>query len=348
AYRVKVRAERAAGSSLTVVYITFALGTAALLAAGAWLYRRGEVTLGTLFLLFQCMQLVRMALQNTADQLRSVQRAGGGAGRIRQLLARRATLTFGPADAPRPRPLSVRFEAVSFGYGDGRPVLDGIDLEVPAGSVLGVVGRTGGGKTTIARLLARLYDPDQGVVSVGGVDLRTLSSEALRHTIGLVTQDVQLFHASVRDNLTMFGGDVDDARLAEVIDQLELGPWLARLPDGLDSVVGAGGVGLSAGEAQLLAFGRVLISDPAVVVLDEASSRLDPLTEARIDCAVARLLEGRTGVVIAHRPHTLTRAASVVVVEGGHIVESGPRSGLEGDPASRFSRLLAAEPRMAG
>lgn len=348
AYRVAVRAVLAAGTGMSVVYLTFAVGTAALLAVGIWLYHHHEVTLGTLFLLFQSMQLVRVALQKTADQLRDVQRAGGGAGRIGELLALRPRMTFGPECSPVERPAEVVLRDVGFAYQDGPPVLSGIDIDVPAGSVLGVVGRTGSGKTTIARLLARLYDPVSGSVAVGGVDLRRLSAPALRRTVGFVTQDVQLFRSSVRDNLTMFGGEEGDDDLVAVLEALDLGAWLERLPDGLDTVLGPGAVGLSAGEAQLLALGRVLLADPAVVVLDEASSRLDPMTEARIDRAVGRLLLGRTGVVIAHRPHTLERADTVVVVDRGRMVEWGRRVDLEADARSRFGRLVAAGERWAG
>ena len=338
-----MRAERAAGVSLTVVYVTFALGTGALLGTGIWLYRHHRVTLGTLFLLFQAMQLVRVSLQKTADQLRNVQRAGGGAGRIRELLELRPRLTYGTVGHPAARPAAVELRNISFAYADGPPALTEIDLSIPPGGVLGLVGRTGSGKTTIARLLARLYDPTAGVISVGGVDLAGLSAEALRRTVGFVTQDVQLFSASVRDNLTMFAPSAEDSALTAVLDEVDLGSWLGRLPEGLDTVIGPGGVGLSAGEAQLLALGRALATNPAVVVLDEASSRLDPRTEVRIDQAVGRLLNGRTGVVIAHRLQTLKRADAVAVIEAGRIVETGPRAVLEADPGSRLRLLLGAE-----
>ena len=162
------------------------------------------------------------------------------------------------------------------------------------------------------------------MVRVGAEDVRSLTLGALRHSVGIVTQDVQLFEASLRDNLTLFAEHVDDAQLVSVLEGLDLGAWFARLPHGLDTVIGnlgAGGaaVGLSAGEAQLLAFARVFLRDPGLVILDEASSRLDPATERRIQHAVDRLLRGRTGILIAHRLVTLERADAVLTLDHGRV-----------------------------
>jgi ATP-binding cassette subfamily B protein len=169
-----------------------------------------------------------------------------------------------------------------------------------------------------------------------------LPLDDVRRRVGLVTQEVQLFHASVCDNLTLFDPTVPDARLREVLEQVGLGPWLARQPAGLDSPLTAegGGLGLSAGEAQLLAFARVFLRDPGLVILDEASSRLDPATEALVERAVQALLRDRTGIVIAHRLATVQRADDVLVLEAGRVVEHGPRALQAGDPASRFAHLL--------
>ena len=204
---------------------------------------------------------------------------------------------------------------MSFSYGDGPLALDDVSFSLPAGRVLGVVGRTGSGKSTLARLVLRLYDATGGSVRLDGIDVRDLTLQSLRDAVGIVTQDVQLFEATLRDNLTLFAADADDARLVTVLEDLELGSWFARLPSGLDTVIGGQGVGLSAGEAQLLAFGRVFLRDPGLVILDEASSRLDPATEQRIERAVDRLLEGRTAILIAHRLATLERADEVLVLE---------------------------------
>jgi ATP-binding cassette, subfamily B, bacterial len=206
-----------------------------------------------------------------------------------------------------------------------------------------VVGRTGSGKTTIARMVLRLYDPTEGAVRLGGVDLRDADLGSLRRRVAVVTQDVQLFAATVRDNLTLFRPELaSDERLREVLVTVGLGGWFSRLPDGLSTMVGSQGGGVSAGEAQLLAFARAFLTDPGMVVLDEAASRLDPATELRIEAAIDRLLTNRTAVLIAHRLSSLSRVDKIAVMEGGRVVEYGSRDELAADPTSRFGRLLDA------
>jgi ATP-binding cassette subfamily B protein len=210
--------------------------------------------------------------------------------------------------------------------------------------VLGLLGRTGSGKTTVSRLLFRLHDPGEGTVRLGGTDVREARLDALRGRIGLVTQDVQLFQGTLRENVTLFDPTVTDARLGDVFAELGLGEWLRALPAGLDTPLGVTGAGrgVSAGEAQLVALARVFLKDPGLVVLDEASSRLDPHTERLLERAVTRLLGGRTGVVIAHRLATVERADRIAILEDGRVAELGRRDELARDPASRFARLRRA------
>ena len=236
-----------------------------------------------------------------------------------------------------PGPLAIEFDDVSFSY-EERGVLDEVSFTLAAGKSLGLLGRTGGGKTTLTRLIARLYDPDRGVVRVGGHDLRSLRSESLRRSVGVVTQDVQLFEATVRDNLTFFA-ERPDEEILSVLERVGLGPWIGQL--GLDTRLGAGGQGLSAGEQQLLAFARVFLQDPGVVILDEPSSRLDPVTEMLLATATERLYAGRTVVIIAHRLETVRTADEIMVVDAGRIVEHGSRQALAADPTTRYAALLA-------
>jgi ATP-binding cassette subfamily B protein/ATP-binding cassette subfamily C protein len=220
-------------------------------------------------------------------------------------------------------------------------VLDDVSFALGPGEVLGLLGRTGSGKTTITRLLFRLYDPTSGTVTLGNdVDLRETVLDDLRARIGIVTQDVQLFRASVRDNLTFFDRSVPDERIIAALDELGMGEWLHGLPNGLDSELASGAAGLSAGEAQLLAFTRVFLKDPGLVILDEASSRLDPATEQRIEHAIDRLLAGRTGIIVAHRLATVHRADRILILEAGRVHESGMYQDLVRDQDSRFAQLL--------
>jgi ATP-binding cassette subfamily B protein len=278
--------------------------------------------------------------------------------RVRKLFALRAAITDGTAtdDAgaaratsafrsaattERATPLPVRFDHVTFAYRAGEePVLHDVDFTLPAGQVMGLLGRTGSGKTTISRLLSRLYDTTEGSVRLDGVDVRDLPLAALRRRVGVVTQDVQLFQATVRDNLTFFDPRVADSRILTVIEEMDLLSWLARLPEGLDTRLEAGGGGLSAGEAQLLAFIRVFLRDPGLVILDEPSSRLDLATERLIEHGVQALLRGRTAIIIAHRLATVRRADRILTLGDGRVLEYGPRADLERAPDSQYARLL--------
>jgi ATP-binding cassette, subfamily B, bacterial len=343
-YRADLRAEQIGGGLFAGTTVAFAAGTALVLGLAAWTQQAGALTVGTAVLLFQYTQMVRTPFERLIDQLQDYQKALAAVARIGSLLAERPTLL--PPARPRPLPargpLSLELVGVGFAYPDDQvPVLSGVDLRLEPGQTLGLVGRTGSGKTTIARMALRLYDPTAGAVRLGGVDLRETELESLRRRVAIVTQDVQLFAATVRDNLTLFRPDLaGDDRLRSILAEVGLGRWLAELPDGLDTELGPQGGGVSAGEGQLLAFARAFLTDPGLVVLDEASSRLDPATEQRIEAAVDRLLTDRTGVLIAHRLSSLSRVDQIAVVDDGRVVEYGPRQVLAADPDSRFGHLL--------
>jgi len=239
-----------------------------------------------------------------------------------------------------PGALSLAFKDVYFAYKDGEPVLEKIDFQLKPGVVLGLLGRTGSGKTTLARLIFRLYDTSQGRIELGGVPLTRPRLTTLRQRVALVTQDVQLFQATVRDNITFFDRSIPDSRIIAVIQELGLTGWLEALPKGLDTKLETGGRSISAGEAQLLAFTRVFLRDPGLVILDEASSRLDPATEQLIERAIDSLLKNRTAIIIAHRLGTLHRTSQIMILDDGRVVEQGERARLAADPEARFYGLL--------
>ncbi len=319
---------------LTVIGMALSLGVA------ATLYRDGAVSLGTVFVVFQFTQLLVQPVEEISRQLRDFQQATASIGRIRELQQIEPTIVDEPGAHLPPGPLAVDFDGVTFGYGPDEPTLRDVSFHLAPRQVLGIVGRTGSGKSTTIRLLFRLYDPDRGAIRLGDVDLRECALTDIRSRVALVTQEIQLFHATVRDNLTLFDRSIPDARIEEALVQLGLDAWRATLPDGLDTVLASGGGGVSAGEAQLLALARVFLRDPDVVILDEASSRLDPATEARLERAIDILFNGRTAIVIAHRLATVRRADEVLVMADGRILEHGDRETLASDPTSRFAEML--------
>ncbi len=317
----------------------FGLGYVMTLGLGVYLFSLGAITLGTAYLFVQYMVMIETPLEQITQQMEELQKAAASIARVDELLRLNSKLPPGNSHRLKAGALAVSFERVSFAY-DDKPVLDKVSFQLSPGQVLGLLGRTGSGKSTLTRLLFRLYDPSSGQVRLSGVDTRDADLALLRQHVGMVTQEVQLFHATVRDNLTFFDRSISDERIMAAFRQLGLDGWLERLPQGLDTMLLTGGGGLSGGEAQLLAFTRVFLKDPGLVILDEPSSRLDPATEALLERAVSKLLAGRTAIIIAHRLDTVRRADEIMIMSAGRVLEHGPRERLAQDPRSRFHRLL--------
>jgi ABC-type multidrug transport system fused ATPase/permease subunit len=317
------------------------IGAIISLTMGAFLALDGILTIGQVYLIFAYTTMLNHPVEELMRQLDDLQQAMASIERVQQLFATEPQVVDAQRGAPLPNgPLSVELDAVSFAYPDDDLVLREISALVPAGTVLGVLGRTGSGKTTLTRLLLRLYDPTGGTVRLGGIDLRRVSNADLRARVAIVTQDIQLFSATVRDNLTFFDATISDARVMAALDALGMGDWVRALPDGLDTLLASGGTGLSAGQAQLLAFARAFLRDPGLIILDEASSRLDPATERQLEQALGRLLHGRTAIIIAHRLGTLERVDHILILEDGRVRERGLRANLVRDSDSRFAQLL--------
>ena len=234
--------------------------------------------------------------------------------------------------APAAGPLEVELDGIGFSYRTGPPVLRDVSFTIPAESVVAVVGETGSGKTTCARLLTRLADPTEGVVRVGGVDLREVDPDARRAAIRMVPQDGFLFDVSIRDNIAYGREGTTAAEVERAIDVLGLRGWIETLPDGLDTVVGERGGRLSVGERQLVALARAQVADPGLLVLDEATSAVDPETEEALAAALDRLAGGRTMISIAHRLSTAERADLVIVFDKGRVAQMGPHEDLVAVP----------------
>jgi ABC-type multidrug transport system fused ATPase/permease subunit len=236
--------------------------------------------------------------------------------------------------------LDVEFRGLRFSYGTGTFALEDVTLVVPAGHTCALVGRTGSGKSTLASLLSRAVEPPPGSVLLGGVDVLELDLQALRSAVGVVTQRTEILAGTLADNITLFG-DHPREEIQDAIEELGLTAWVEGLPAGLDTTLGPGGTSLSAGEEQLVAFARLLVRDVRVVVLDEATARMDPLTESRVVRAADRLIAGRTGILVAHRLSTTARAEQVAVLEAGRVVQHGPRARLA-SAEGPFRTLLEA------
>lgn len=322
------------------VRVAITLGHLLAISGGYWLFSIGLITIGTVYLFIHYISLLEEPLWAMTHEIDTFQTIGACVERLSEFRKLQPEVVDGPGVEAVPGPLGLAFEGVTFSYSGNDSVLSGLSFSQKPGSVLGLLGRTGSGKTTLARLIFRLYDPQAGRITLGGTDLRQFQLNALRQRVALVTQDVQLFRASVRDNLTFFDRSIPDERILATLEQLELGEWLRGLPNGLETELETGSRSLSAGEAQLLAFGRVFLRDPGLVILDEASSRLDPATEQKLERAIDKLLQGRTAIIIAHRLHTVQRADDILILEDGQTSEYGARQALAADPASRFAQLL--------
>jgi len=313
---------------------------AVVVVAGTALGVAGDLSVGKLLAFLFLVQLFTGPVQQATEVLNELQNAVAGWRRVLGIIDTPVQVADpGPRGVPSPRgPAAVELRGVGFAYPDGPPVLHDVDLHLPAGRSVAVVGATGSGKTTIAKLVTRLMDPTRGAVLLDGTDLRTVRTEDLRRRVVMVPQEGFLFDATLAENLVYGLRDGDDhaaptpaeaePRLRAALAELGLTDWVAELPSGLDTPVGQRGEALSAGERQLVALTRAYLADADLLVLDEATSAVDPATEVRIARALDSLTTGRSTVTIAHRLSTAEAADLVVVVDAGHVVELGPHEDL--------------------
>jgi ABC-type multidrug transport system fused ATPase/permease subunit len=319
--------------------ISHVLPLAATLALGAWAHGAGLASLGEVTTMVVYVQALATPLDTALWWVEDLMVAVVALRRV--LGVRVPDVGPGPVPTTRPGERGLRLEAVRFAYRADRPVLRGVDLAVPPGERLAVVGGSGAGKSTLARLVAGIAAPTSGAVRLDGRDVAALDDDTLRGEVLLLTQEHHVFTGSVRDNLALPAGEFSDRDLQAALDLVGLGEWFATLPDGLDTAVGAGAVTVPAPVAQQLALARVVLADPGTVVLDEATSLLDTASARRTEGALDRVLAGRTVIAIAHRLHTAARADRVAVMADGEIVELGPPAELlaAGGP---YARLVAA------
>ena len=319
---------------LNGVYFPFvdflaAVATATVLGFGGWLTLEGQVTVGTLFAFLLYLSNFFDPVQQLSQLYNTFLSAVAALDKIMDVMDEEPEIVDEPGAAPLP-PIEghVRFDGVRFGYGSGPEILHGIDLDVPAGTTVALVGHTGAGKSTIAKLLARFYDPREGAISIDGHDLREVTQESLRRQLGIVPQEGFLFAGTVRENIAFGRPDASLDEIAEAARAVGAEDFVLELEDGFDTEVAERGTRLSLGQRQLVAFARALLADPRILILDEATSSVDIGTERRIELGLRRLLAGRTAFIIAHRLSTIRRADLIVVLEHGRIVEQGTHAEL--------------------
>jgi ABC-type multidrug transport system fused ATPase/permease subunit len=318
------------------------IAIASVLLVGGRLLDQGTLTVGTLISAVFLLNLVFQPLQELSDLYGQVQSAGAAMEKISSVLDTEEEIRDKPDAVALGRiDGKLDLDSIWFAYGK-EPVIRGVDLHIPAGACIALVGHTGHGKSTLAKLIGRFYDPDSGAIRVDGIDLRDVELRSYRRQLGVVLQDPFLFAGTIADNIRFAQPGASDERVRETAASIGIDKVAARFDHGLDHVVREGGAGLSAGERQLISIARALLADPRILILDEATSNIDRPTEILIEKALDRLLHGRTSIIIAHRLATVRRADEILVVEQGQIVQRGTERALltEDGPFRRLARDL--------
>jgi ATP-binding cassette subfamily B protein len=340
-YRSNLRTVGISAKYFPTVELTGVLGTALILGLGGRLVHDDLVTIGTVGAFVLYLNNLFEPVQQLSQFYNTVQSAGAALDKLFGLLDLEPTVAERPGAYDLPdAPGAIEVDGVSFGYRD-ELVLSGVTMTIGAGERVALVGPTGAGKSTLAKLLARFYDPRVGHITVGGIDLRDVTLRSLRERMCVVPQEGHLFAGTLRENVRIGRPDATDAEVDAALAALGIRERFAAFPDGLDTEVREGGSRLSAGERQLISLARAALADPAILVLDEATSNLDPGTEHAVEAALEALMTGRTVVVVAHRLSTAARADRVAVIDGGGLLEYGTHDELVG-AGGRYTELYAA------
>jgi ATP-binding cassette, subfamily B, bacterial len=325
----------------TMIPLAQTVALVAVLLVAASMYRRGSISEGTIAAYVLYLVQLFDPIARFSEWLGEFRQGLAALGKVVGLIRTENAVAERPGAVELPADGALEVRGVTFGYGDGVPVVKDVSLSLEAGEHVALVGVTGAGKSTLAKLLTRQYDPQQGSIALGGVDLRDGRLDSLRRRIVMLPQEGHLFSGSIADNVRLAEPGASDEAVLHALGQIGARERFESLPDGIHTDVQSRGVRLSAGERQLVGIARVALADPAVIVLDEATSSLDPATEAAVERALAAVVEGRTVIIIAHRLSTAERADRVVVMDAGRVVEVASHEELV-EQGERYARLWAS------
>ena len=306
---------------------------------GAYLWSMGQATAGTVYLILSYTQLLNSPLEQIRRKLMDLQKAEASIIRLEELVNEKSKINSGDLKLEKLNDFKLELDEVCFEYTDGKTILNNISFDLSRNKTLGIVGRTGSGKTTIAKLIPRFYEIRSGSIRINGYKTSSFDLKNLRQHIAYITQDVSIFHATLRDNLTMFNSGISDDEIMRAAKEAGLSDWIDSKSSGLDTYFEKGKDSLSAGESQLIAFIRVFLRNPELIILDEASAKLDSVTEKYMDKAIERLTEDRACIIIAHKLSTLDKADDIIVLDKGNIVEQGEREKLMKSSDTVYYRL---------
>jgi ATP-binding cassette subfamily B protein len=325
----------------TMIPLAQTVALVAVLLTAASMYRNGSISQGTIVAYVLYLVQLFDPIARFSEWLGEFRQGLAALGKVVGLLQAENAVSERPGAVVLSADGVLELDDVTFGYAGGAPVVKGVSLRLDAGEHVALVGVTGAGKSTLAKLLTRQYDPQDGAIRLGGVDLRDGTLESLRHRIVMLPQEGHLFSGTLADNVRLADPEASDDEVRYALEQIGALERFAALPDGLQTDVQTRGVRLSAGERQLVGIARVALANPAVIVLDEATSSLDPATEAAVEQALAAVVEGRTVIIIAHRLSTAERADRVVVMHNGRVVETASHDELVAQ-GERYARLWAS------
>lgn len=321
-------------------YLLFVISDVLAYGLAAVLWKENIISVGTVYLIITYSASLKIPIEDIRAKVQDLQRISGNVQRIDNIFENKGSIVDGTDTLDYSQGVDIDVDHVTFGYSTDNDVIKDISFHVKRGTKLGIVGKTGCGKTTITRLIARMYDFNHGSIKFNNKDIKEINYSSIMDGIAYVTQEVQLFKGSLRDNITFFRKDVSDSKIIEVIDNLGLTEWYNHLENGLDTIIYPNDGGISAGEAQLISYARSFLRNPQIIILDEATSRIDPITEKLINQAVQKLLDGRTCIIIAHKLETIKSVDEILYMELGEVKEYGNREYLSHNNKTAYYKLL--------